>query len=203
VRILEYHGIDASAPFDIGAGATGTSATSTSPAVTTTTPTELLVAANYVATVTTGPGTGYTSRGITNPDADIVEDKVVTAAGSYTATAAMSASGWWIMQLVAFKAAGSAPPPPDTTPPTAPTNLAAVAASSAQVNLTWTAATDNVGVTGYFVDRCAGVGCSNFAQIATPAGASYPATRLTPGTGHTYPAPPTHAPGNPAPSPPT
>ena len=34
----------------------------------------------------------------------------------------------------------------------------------------WTAATDNVGVTGYRVERCQGAGCSNFAEIAQPTG---------------------------------
>src|SRR5262245_64791888 len=37
----------------------------------------------------------------------------------------------------------------DTTPPTAPTNLAVASKTSASVSLTWTASTDNVGVTGY------------------------------------------------------
>src|SRR5258706_434162 len=58
--------------------------------------------------------------------------------------------------------------PPDTTPPTAPTNLTATAASASQINLAWTASTDNVGVTGYMVERCTGAACSNFAQISTP-----------------------------------
>ena len=44
----------------------------------------------------------------------------------------------------------------DTQAPTAPTAVAAAAASSTQINLTWTAATDNVGVTGYLVERCQG-----------------------------------------------
>ena len=44
------------------------------------------------------------------------------------------------------------------------------AASSSQINLSWTASTDNVGVTGYLVERCQGAGCTNFAQIATPTG---------------------------------
>ncbi len=42
---------------------------------------------------------------------------------------------------------------PDTTPPSVPTGLTATAASSSQINLTWTASTDNVGVTGYNVFR--------------------------------------------------
>ncbi len=42
---------------------------------------------------------------------------------------------------------------PDTTAPSTPTGLTATAASSSQINLSWTAATDNVGVTGYNVYR--------------------------------------------------
>jgi chitodextrinase len=41
----------------------------------------------------------------------------------------------------------------DTTPPTAPANLTATATGPGQVNLSWTASTDNVGVTGYTVYR--------------------------------------------------
>ena len=33
------------------------------------------------------------------------------------------------------------------------------------MNLSWTASTDNVGVTGYRVERCQGAGCTNFAQV--------------------------------------
>ena len=55
-------------------------------------------------------------------------------------------------------------------PPTAPTSLSATAASSTQVNLSWTAATDNVAVTGYRVERCQGAGCTTFAEIAAPSG---------------------------------
>jgi chitodextrinase len=45
------------------------------------------------------------------------------------------------------------PPPPDTTPPSTPTNLAVASASTSSIALTWTASTDNVGVTGYGVYR--------------------------------------------------
>ncbi|EFU40403.1 S-layer domain protein [Paenibacillus vortex V453] len=41
----------------------------------------------------------------------------------------------------------------DTTAPTVPGNLAAAAVSSSQINLSWTAATDNMGVTGYDIYR--------------------------------------------------
>src|SRR5262249_34665476 len=58
-----------------------------------------------------------------------------------------------------------APPPPDTTAPSAPGTLTATATSANQINLGWGAATDNVGVTAYLIERCVGVGCSNFVQI--------------------------------------
>ncbi len=41
----------------------------------------------------------------------------------------------------------------DTEPPTAPTKLTATAVSSTQVNLTWVASTDNVGVARYEINR--------------------------------------------------
>ncbi|PYR58216.1 MAG: hypothetical protein DMF85_11390 [Acidobacteria bacterium] len=75
---------------------------------------------------------------------------------------------------------------PDTTPPSAPSNVAATAVSFSQINLTWTAASDNVGVTGYRVLRCQGAGCAPTAQVAAPAGTSYSDTNLTPGTSYSY-----------------
>jgi chitodextrinase len=83
---------------------------------------------------------------------------------------------------------GSYSPPPvqDTTPPTAPTNLVATAASGAQINLAWTASTDNVGVTGYKVERCTGAGCANFAQIATPTATTFNDSGLTASTSYSY-----------------
>lgn len=68
---------------------------------------------------------------------------------------------------------------PDTEPPTAPTNLTATAVSSSQINLAWTASTDNVGVTGYQVFR-------DGAQVGTTATASYPDTGLSPSTTYSY-----------------
>jgi chitodextrinase len=41
----------------------------------------------------------------------------------------------------------------DTTPPSVPTNLTANAVSSSQINLSWSASTDNVGVAGYDIYR--------------------------------------------------
>ncbi|MFH2120228.1 MAG: DUF5050 domain-containing protein [Pseudomonadota bacterium] len=41
----------------------------------------------------------------------------------------------------------------DITPPSTPTSLIATAVSSLQINLAWTASTDNIGVTGYNIYR--------------------------------------------------
>ena len=84
----------------------------------------------------------------------------------------------------------------DTTPPSAPTGLGATAASGAQINLAWTAATDDVGVTGYFVERCQGASCSGFAQIATPGATNYSDTGLTDATSYSYRVRATDAAGN-------
>ena len=74
----------------------------------------------------------------------------------------------------------------DTSPPSAPTGLTATAAGTVQVNLNWNASNDNVGVTGYRVERCQGAGCTNFAQVATPSGTSYSDTGLTASTTYRY-----------------
>ena len=42
---------------------------------------------------------------------------------------------------------------PDTIPPTVPANVLATAFSSTQINITWSASTDNVGVAGYRIFR--------------------------------------------------
>jgi hypothetical protein len=49
-------------------------------------------------------------------------------------------------------------------PPAAPTNLAATAISTSQINLSWTDASSNEG--GFKIERCAGSTCTNFAQVA-------------------------------------
>jgi hypothetical protein len=67
-------------------------------------------------------------------------------------------------------------PPPDTTKPSTPTNLAGSAPNSTQVNLSWTAATDNVGVTGYDVIRngalLASIGATTSFSDTTVAGST-------------------------------
>ena len=76
----------------------------------------------------------------------------------------------------------------DGIPPTNPTTLAALAASTSQINLTWTASTDTggSGVMGYRIERCTGTGCANFTEITTSPVASYSDTGLAPSTSYSY-----------------
>ena len=85
---------------------------------------------------------------------------------------------------------------PDGTVPSTPTNLTASAFSATQINLSWTASTDNVGVTGYQIERCVGAGCSNFTALTTVSTTSYSNTGLTNGTSYSYRVRATDAAGN-------
>ncbi len=89
-------------------------------------------------------------------------------------------------------------PAPDTSPPTVPGTLSATAVSAGRIDLSWAAASDNVGVTGYRVERCQGSGCSGFAQIAVPAGTgtTYSDTTVAAGTSFSYRVRATDAAGN-------
>jgi hypothetical protein len=86
----------------------------------------------------------------------------------------------------------------DIQKPSQPTGLTATAASSTQINLLWTASTDNVGVTGYKVERCSGGGCSAFAQVGTTGGSTvaFSDTGLTASTSYSYRVRATDAAGN-------
>ena len=53
----------------------------------------------------------------------------------------------------------------DVQPPTAPGSLTATPSSPDGINLNWTASTDDVGVTDYRVEQCAGAACTNFTEI--------------------------------------
>ena len=89
--------------------------------------------------VALGNVTSYQSTGLTASTTYTYRIDAVDAAGN--------ASG------LSTQASATTQPSPDTTAPTTPTGLIATAASTSQINLTWTASTDNVGVTGYRVYR--------------------------------------------------
>ncbi|MDO8646873.1 MAG: LamG-like jellyroll fold domain-containing protein [Candidatus Diapherotrites archaeon] len=69
--------------------------------------------------------------------------------------------------------------PPDTQAPSVPAGLAAIAISQTQVNLSWTASTDNVGVAGYNIYR-------NSIMVSSSIATSYSDAGLTAGSAYNY-----------------
>jgi chitodextrinase len=69
---------------------------------------------------------------------------------------------------------------PDTTAPSTPTGLAANAVSDTQINLSWSASTDNVAVTGYRVYR------NGTFLVALGNVTTYQNTGLAPSTMYTF-----------------
>jgi len=116
-----------------------------------------------LGTVTT---TSYNVTGLTAATAYTFSVKAKDAAGNVSA-----ASNTVNVTTLA--------PVVDTTAPTAPTNLTASGTTQTTTNLSWTASTDNVGVTGYDVYQ----GATLKATITTT---SYAVTGLTAATAYTF-----------------
>ena len=112
IRIFEYSGIDQGNPVDVTAAAIGSNATANSGAATTTNANDLLFGANMVYTGNNTPGAGFVTRVKTIPDNDMAIDRVVSAAGSYSASTSLTSAGPWVMQMVAFRGGSGGPPPP-------------------------------------------------------------------------------------------
>jgi Concanavalin A-like lectin/glucanases superfamily/Domain of unknown function (DUF1929) len=121
-----------------------------------------------------------------------------SAAGSVTATAPANGNiappGVYMLFLVDSSGVPSVAkmvrvgvdPPADTSPPSVPGGASANAVSSSRIDVGWAASTDNVGVTGYRVERCQGAGCTDFAEIAAPTGTSHSDTGRSPSTTYRY-----------------
>lgn len=72
----------------------------------------------------------------------------------------------------------------DTIDPTVPSDLVATSSVATEVDLAWTASTDNIGVDGYKVLR--GLGVNTPVEVATVNGTTYNDTGLDPLTEYTY-----------------
>ena len=83
--------------------------------------------------------------------------------------------------------------PPDTTAPTAPTGLAVSGTGPGSIALSWKAATDNVGVTGYDVYE-------GTSEVATVTGTTADITGLLAGSSHTFDVTAFDASGNQSPA---
>lgn len=98
-------------------------------------------------------------------------------------------------QVSAYDAAGNAsnlssaaqvttPTQPDTQAPSAPASLSATVISQSQINLKWTASTDNTGVASYDVYRSVNNGSA--VKVATVSTTSYGDTGLAASTNYSY-----------------
>jgi fibronectin type 3 domain-containing protein len=124
---------------------------------------------NFAQIATTTTAVTYNNTGLTSATSYSYRVRTIDAAGNL--------SGYSLIATASTL---------DTTAPTAPAALTATVVSSSQINLTWTTSTDNVGVTGYRIERCTGASCTTYTQIATSTTASYSNTGLTAATAYRY-----------------
>jgi len=125
------------------------------------------------AQVGTSTTNSFTNTGLAASTTFRYQVRAVDAAGnlsavSNTVTAATQAGGG------------------DTQAPTAPANLAAPTTTSSSISLSWSASTDNVGVTGYQILRAPGTSGGTFAQVGTSTTTSFTNTGLTASTTFRY-----------------
>jgi chitodextrinase len=184
------------------ASAQSTAASATTPATTDTTapssPTGLVATAvssaqinlSWTASTDNLGVTGYriyrngstTPIGTTSGSVTSYQNSSLTASTTYSYTVrAVDAAG--NVSALSSSVSATTLSTPDTTAPSIPTGLTATAASTSQINLSWTASTDNVGVTGYRIYRNGGL-----APIATTAGnvTTYQNTGLSASTSYSY-----------------
>jgi hypothetical protein len=176
MHVSEWSGISRVAPLDQTSSATGTGTQITSGSVTPSQAGELVFGYSF-SNQNSSAGAGFTSLSYINGDLD--EYQVQSLAGPVAATFTQSPSDSWFALMAAF-----APQSPDVQPPTPPTSLSATALSTTNIGLTWAAATDDVGVSGYNVYRSTTSGFTPSAAnlIGTTTGTTYTDAGLPPGT---------------------
>ena len=177
-------GLDTQAP-TAPTGLVASSTTSSSVSLTWTASTDNVGVAGYqvlrapgasggsFAQVGTSTTPSFTNSGLTAGTTYRFQVRAVDAAGntsavSNTVTAATQAGGG------------------DTQPPTTPANLASTGTTSSSVSLSWTASTDNVGVTGYQVLRAPGTSGGTFTQVGTSTTTAFTNSGLTASTTYRF-----------------
>jgi chitodextrinase len=115
--------------------------------------------------LTTVAGLSFTDNGLSPSTAYTYTVAAIDAAGNLSGPASLAVT--------------TPAPTPDTQPPTAPTNLVASNVTANSLTLSWTAATDNVGVTSYKIYR-------DTALLGTATTTSYNDTGLSANTAYSY-----------------
>ena len=120
-----------------------------------------------------------------NSSSTFAQDKTMQRKSSLTSpNSSYTTSEWDILAKDTFSGLGNhsidgGSSTPDTTAPSAPTNVAASNITQTAVNLSWTASTDNIGVTGYDVYQ-------GSTKITTVTTTSYSVSGLTTSTSYTF-----------------
>jgi chitodextrinase len=137
--------------------------------------------ASRVTFATSTDGTGRIAvLGDSSPAEDPTNTCGHTTHDGWTST--LYDNGLLHLNAVAWLAGGGGTS--DTTPPSAPGSLSATAVSSSQINLSWTASTDNVGVVDYDVFRS--TNGTTFSPVSSTTGTSQSDTGLSAGTTYWY-----------------
>ena len=181
--VLAYTGVSTSQPIDGATGLANASSNSISSTALTTTVSDTAVIGFFGTAINTtvSPPSGMREQAeiaagrdkVTSEAADLLQ----SGAGSTGVRIAISAAAAVnIGQLVVLRPADA---PSDDELPTAPTSLAATAVSASQINLDWTASTDNIGVVHYEISRGTTI-------VGTSTGTEFSDTGLAPETEYTY-----------------
>src|SRR5207302_536758 len=176
---------------NISPNSTSVSVTTASVSVADTTPPTTPIGLTAAVAASSGTTLSWSAStdnvGVTGYIVLLYAPHVATPATTSFADTGLSAATTYSYTVAARDAAGNISPNSasvsitiaDTTPPTTPIGLTAAVAGSSGANLSWSASTDNVGVTGYTVRR-------NGVQVATPVTTSFADTGLSAATTYSY-----------------
>jgi len=125
-------------------------------------------------------GTTFTTlKSLTSQNGGTDDNTGLTGHGRYVRIVGTARGTSYGDSLFDFQVYGVGDSTGDTQAPTVPTGLVSTGTSSSSVSLSWTASTDNVGVSGYDVLR-------NGTAVATATSTTYTDTGLTADTTYTY-----------------
>lgn len=172
IRIAEYRGLDTSNPLDVSVAQIGELGAPSSGSATTTSAPDLLVGAVMAALQVGGVGPGYTGR--VGSAADLLEDEVVTTAGSYSATETARCTKEnvcpYVMQMVAFKQASSGPPTITSLSPTS--GIVGTTVTITGTNFGTSQGTSTVKFNGTSATPCATCWSATSITVAVPSNAT-------------------------------